>query len=129
MGLASRLATRRRIVEDLCEARSHGLDRPCVRPPQDLAGGRLLVYEPEGTAVEGATPYESCGFFDAYDAPPWDTWIWWLEPAYLIAWVPLAFVPLAQWGMDVNSTDCVRWLDETELPIDGQLRATSIREG
>lgn len=80
---------------------------------QDL--GRLLIYVPSENVADGASKYASKGFFDAHDAPPWDSWVHYSQ-GELICWVPTALVSLAQVGIDANAFECIRWA-ETEPSI------------
>ena len=90
------------------------------------AGGRLMVYFPEQDLSDGAAELESGGFFDVFNAPPWDTWVGFFQEAgarnvsealYLLAWVPPALVEIADSGIEANPEQCIRWLDETDCAI------------
>lgn len=86
-----------------------------ARSADDLHGGRLLVHFPGDTLFEEACFDSSRGFFDKYDAPPWDTWITVRADGkreYLVSWVPPMFFELAEIGIKVSSTSCVRWLED-----------------
>ncbi len=72
--------------------------------------GRLLLYEPTETVSDGAAQAASRGFFDAEDAPPWDTWFW-LKESTIFCWVPESLISDAQAGIDANPVDCIRWAD------------------
>lgn len=76
--------------------------------------GRLLLYEPMETVSDGAAEALSRGFFDAEDAPPWDTWFW-LKERTIFCWVPESLISDAQAGIDANPVDCIRWADWSEL--------------
>lgn len=55
-----------------------GLDQGGVNSetlPPDLAGGRLLIADPEDSDLSGLSKPESLGFLDDLDVPAWDTWI------------------------------------------------------
>jgi hypothetical protein len=87
-----------------------------------LGGGRLVVYFPDDDLADGAAEVQSRGFFDTYNAPPWDTWVAMVEdgPAdrprpYLVSWVPPELVALAQSGIDVNPERCIRWLADADV--------------
>jgi hypothetical protein len=47
-----------------------------LQPTKDLQGGRLLIFEPDMTVFDGASENASQGYFDIYDVPPFDTWVW-----------------------------------------------------
>jgi hypothetical protein len=72
--------------------------------------GRMLIYVPEENVSDGASEAASSGFFDLYDAPPWDVWVAYSDHT-LLAWVPPQLIGLAQIGIDVNAVECIRWLD------------------
>ena len=72
--------------------------------------GRMLVYSPSENVEDGASEVASGGFFDVYDAPPWDVWVAYSDCS-LLAWVPPQLIGLAQSGIDVNPVGCIRWLD------------------
>ncbi|HEU4557062.1 MAG TPA: hypothetical protein VFS20_04405 [Longimicrobium sp.] len=103
------------------------------RAPQgELAGGRLLVYFPDADLCDGAAELESEGFFDVFNAPPWDTWVAFAsdrtEPHdssysnYLIAYVPPVFVELCSAGIEVNPEQCIRWIEDTDVAVRDLLR-------
>ncbi len=73
------------------------------------SSGRLLIYEPTENVSDGASQVSSQGFFDVYDAPPWDTWVHYADNRELICWVPEALISLAQKGVDANCVDCIHW--------------------
>jgi hypothetical protein len=75
----------------------------------ELSGGKLLLYEPLENVSDGAAEASSHGFFDANDAPPWDTWITYLDDA-IVSWVPESMIPSAQAGIDANPVDCIHWI-------------------
>jgi len=75
----------------------------------DQGKGRMLIYVPEENVADGASEAASSGFFDLYDAPPWDVWVAYSDHT-LLAWVPPQLIGLAQIGIDVNAVECFRWL-------------------
>ncbi|MGB2642636.1 MAG: hypothetical protein WBG02_14805 [Candidatus Acidiferrum sp.] len=105
---------RTELVERLAEQRVSLLREINAYPPEvssDLAGGRLLVYEPDFNVVDGASQYTSKGYFDEQDAPPWDTWVCYFD-RHLISWVPASLLGLVQAGIEVNPVDCIRFVEE-----------------
>jgi hypothetical protein len=66
------------------------------------------------TVSDGAAEASSRGFFDAEDAPPWDTWFWFKENT-IFCWVPESLISRAQAGIDANPVDCIRWADWPKL--------------
>lgn len=91
-------------------------------PSGDLHGGRLLIYFPDLELADGAAELESRGFLDVNNAPPWDTWVAFIQHgqsnwSHLISWVPREFVPLADAGIRVNPEECILWLDEAEVDL------------
>jgi hypothetical protein len=86
-----------------------GAGGPLTLPTSgDLHDGRVLVYGPDENVADGASEYASGGFFNLYDAPPWDTWVAYSDRR-LLSWVPPDLVGFAQKGIDVNAVDCMRW--------------------
>jgi hypothetical protein len=105
---------RSEIVEELSEKRAALLHAKNAYPQvvfTDLAGGRLLAYEPDDNVEDGASQHQSKGYFDGKDAPPWDTWICYVDRS-LISWVPSLLLDLAQRGVAVNCVDCIRWVED-----------------
>lgn len=98
---------------------------PIIRGSESLLGGRLLVYFPDASLNCGTAEFESRGFFDVHNVPPWDTWIALAAEKrrasdgsidqYLISWVPAELVACVQAGIDVNPEQCIQWLDDTEV--------------
>jgi hypothetical protein len=94
-------------------------------------GGRLLAYFPDADLTDGAAEVESRGFFDVFNAPPWDTWVAYVEEeatgdwsytSYLVAWVPPELLELAAAGIEVNPEDCIAWLGDTRTAVADWLR-------
>ena len=110
---------------------SHLKQKPWTFQNHDaLSKGRLLIYEPDCTLLEGASARESQGFFDDYDCPPIDTWIdffdvsnYFFEQSSVVSWIPEKYIPLAERGVGVSSTECIYWLDKSSAPF-----ATILRE-
>lgn len=122
-------AERMRMVDSLCDRRAALLTSPvdaCRSQSELLAGGRLLVALLVSVA-DGASEAESHGFLDIEDLTPWDTWIACVpsmrrrSPAYLISWVPPAFLELAEAGIRVNCVDCLRWAVADDLQIPSRM--------
>jgi hypothetical protein len=110
-----------------------------IRRVGDLGGGRLLIYFPDEELSDGASEFETGGFFDVQDAPPWDTWLALFpyqrppyegrsfEPEeYLVSYVPPEFVSLVQGGIDVNPVDCVTWLEDANVPLVAELQSRGV---
>jgi hypothetical protein len=72
--------------------------------------GRLLLFVPGGTLMDGATKYSSNGFFDVNNVPPWDTWVSFSDRT-LVSWIPPVLVDTAQRGIDANPEACINWTD------------------
>lgn len=103
--------------------------------PDDLAGGRLLIYFPNDDLFCGAARLQTGGFFDDNNVPPWDTWVAYLkdarsvesyDPEYLIAWIPRELVALADEGINVNPEQCIQWLEDTPVELVNVLRAEKL---
>ena len=95
-----------------------------------------LVHHPDGNLCDGAAEEEPDGFFDVDNIPPWDTWIGYVyedagQPqqefdSYLISWIPLSCLALAQEGIQINPEECIVWADELDTPSIEQLRAAGL---
>jgi hypothetical protein len=111
---------RTELVERLAEKRASLLREMNASPAavsSDLAGGRLLIYEPDYNVEDGASQYTSKGYFDEQDAPPWDTWVCYFD-CQLISWVPPCLLDLVQAGIATNPVDCIRWRENATLPAE-----------
>ena len=97
-------------------------------PANGLADGGLLVYQPDASFAEALACDETGGFFDKVDAPPWDTWIWYLESeamvdtriaeaGLLISWVPPVFREIAQDGIDIQPYGGLAWAEKVDIPL------------
>jgi hypothetical protein len=124
-------------VESVVNARESfaGVEIRKATLPDNLAGGRLLVYFPNDDLACGAAEQETDGFFDVNNVPPWDTWVAYLRDArninsydteYLIAWIPRDFVALAGEGINVNPEECIQWLADTPVESVSVLRAEKL---
>lgn len=107
------------------------------RAADSPAGGRLLLYAPDASLSDGAAEAYSEDFFDADNAPPWDTWVLYFdeEPtieevrcfsSYLVAWVPPHFVHAADMGIRVNPEACIQWAAETDTLLARTLVGTHL---
>jgi hypothetical protein len=124
-------------VDTLLPARAgllRGEGKLPTAPAYDLAGGRLLAYDPDANLFDGVCEQETGGFFDVDNIPPWDTWVLYLRErdssagwrhwdAYLVSWVPPQLVEVAQTGIDLNAEECILWLDQLDTPLVKQLVA------
>lgn len=69
---------RQECVAHLVQTRSrllHDAGLSALTPATDLAGGRLLLFDPDGTLWDGAAPASSQGFYGDDNVPPWDCWV------------------------------------------------------
>lgn len=98
-------------VAEVVAKRSQLLD--AVFPEDEASAqdqGRLLVFVPGETLMDGGAKYSSNGFFDVNNVPPWDTWVSFSDRT-LVSWVPSVLVETAQRGIDVNPEACISWID------------------
>ena len=95
----------------------------------DLAGGRLLYYEPGRNLSDGAACLASGGLFDVENIPPWDTWLCFTDDGRLVSWVPPELVDRAAAGIDVNPEMCIEWAADSSSLFSHLLRAEGILEG
>ncbi len=75
----------------------------------ELANGKLLQYGPDFKFCDRASHDISYGYSGVNNAPPWDTWICFTDPA-LISWVPPSRFDFVRLGIDVNPVDCSGWV-------------------
>jgi hypothetical protein len=110
----------------------------------DLRGGRLLAYFPDYNLADGCAEDVSNGYFDVDNIPPYDTWVGMVENVesvtrddgsseqvsanFLVAWVPPAFLEIANGGVQVNPEECIAWLDELDSPFTRALRRLGLIE-
>jgi hypothetical protein len=69
---------RQECVAHLVQTRSRLLHDAGVSPlipATNLAGGHLLLFDPDGTLSDGAAAVSSGWFFDDDNIPPWDCWV------------------------------------------------------
>jgi hypothetical protein len=119
--------TRRRVLAELGWAVTVGAT--------NLAGGRLLVSAYEYTNHNGASAGATGDYLDEDDVPPWDTWIGEVaglqggeddwpptlashlgdgppNRGLLVSWVPRAFIPVIQAGLEVECMGMLCWADQ-----------------
>jgi hypothetical protein len=82
--------------------------------------GRLVGCDVSASEASEGARVDSNGFFDAFDVPPWDTWVAWFpdrnavqsDNGYLVGWIPDELVVIAQSGIDASPVECVFWADD-----------------
>jgi hypothetical protein len=117
------------VVESVVRARYIALHHPQKRLATDLAGGRLLIYEPDMNLAHGLEESETRGFVDIDNIPPWDTWIDYVIEAkanYLLSWVPGPLVTLVTDGIAVSPEMCFRFLDDTDFELRDRLKSCGV---
>jgi hypothetical protein len=111
-------------VRSVMDRRLVQLGRSWRRTLDPLGGGLLLVYHPTPPHSRGAARQASEGYFDEQDAPPWDTWVAYVEEAarsYLVAWVPpFALGPVAAGMAAAPHTLC--WLEGSGVGLGAKLK-------
>lgn len=108
-------------VRAVANARIHSLGRSWRRSLDPFGGGLLLVYFPTPPHSRGAARAASQGYFDAHDAPPWDTWTAYIEEAdrsYLVSWVPPQALGLANAAIEV-APKSLAWLEQAGVGLSG----------
>jgi uncharacterized protein (TIGR02996 family) len=134
-------AEREAIVNDLANRRVKLLaeeDRRAEAFDGELVGGRLLLFDPDGTLSDGAATSESGGFVSLDNVPAWDTWVWYAEDcpvsadgwtmfaSYLVAWVPPHLLELADAGIRVNPEECIQRASDVDTTLTRRLRAAGL---
>jgi hypothetical protein len=110
---------RQQCVATLIQARSHLLrdaGRSALQSPSDLAGGRLLLFDPDGTLDDGAAAVSSQRYFDDGNVPPWDSWVLYVSD-------PLT--PAQQAGEQAHGRRTGRWSALPPTPQQGYPRMAS----
>jgi len=120
------------VVSDLTQRRRGFLDIErdnllTQMKTQDISQSKLLVCQVSSSLHDGASQYESKGYLDLVDIPPWDTWILFgtdtfityplseaEKKGYLVSWVPASFVDDVQKGIDANTTGCLQWSQDVD---------------
>ena len=100
--------------------------REAKLPLRVSAAGRFMLHLPDQNLCDGYSQQISDGFFDGDNVPPWDTWVsfhveqvaWLPYPCrYILCYVPMSVVKLAQAGIDGNAEGCIEWLDKLDVQI------------
>jgi len=108
----------------VAEARLRLLGRSWRRSLDPLGGGLLFVYFPLAAHSGGRAALASSGYLDQRDAPPWDTWVAYVQEArqsYVVAWAPPESFPFLTAAARVPHPS-IQWLDSSGLALEGQLR-------
>ena len=77
-GYEERQATMYRLSEKRAEL-LRKLGKYPSAPTQSVSKGRLLLNDPDNSDICCLSEWDSRGFIDPYDLPPWDTWFWYSE--------------------------------------------------
>jgi hypothetical protein len=105
-----------RMVEALVERRRALLRQhrslPAA-PAASLSGGRTLACTPDENISDGTSAHASRAFFDDWDEPPWDLWLWY-EDRRLLSWVPGAYLEDVEYGIEVNAVADLAWATDVE---------------
>ncbi len=105
-----------------------------ILPAKGLAGGRLVVYDPDQNRFDSMALVESFGYFDWDNLPPWDTWIAYVRDeererqglshaSYLVAWVPPDLIERADAGIRANPERCLLWASDLDTERARQLES------
>lgn len=119
------------LIQPVIEQRRRLLHANDHTPASNLAGGRLLVYEPDDNLFDGAAQMASDGFFDVDNVPPWDTWLGYIyeeqfKRVCLLSWVPPVFLALADDGIEANPELCIRWAVDVKHEFLRQLHSIDL---
>jgi uncharacterized protein (TIGR02996 family) len=148
-----RASARTALVHQLGNRRASELDRAGLAaeaPSGDLAGGKLLLFDPDAVPAEAAGGASSHGFLDRYRAPAWDAWIGYFDdgaeghrrahahweaewimnrrvvpvtyPSYLVAWVPPELVAAVDWHCNGHGHSGVAWAEHVDCDLSTRLR-------
>jgi hypothetical protein len=101
-----------------------------IQPAKNLSGGRLVICDVEMSVWDGASEQASNSFFDVYDAPSWDVWLFCLPEtdvrgqhySSFMAWVPPAYLTFVGKGIDVNPVANIVWAENSDSSFIQTLR-------
>lgn len=120
---------RQQLVDELCNKRATLVRNNRLNQPHH---GSFLIYYPDMTLSDGTAQFESGGFFDADNEPPWDLWIFFAtdlsvsDPqnygALLVSWIPDVLRDHVDRGIKVNPEQCLEWANESNHPLVSQFR-------
>jgi hypothetical protein len=114
---------RNSIIQEVSNLRQKMLQRDTqiqVTKTPNLALGKILVFEIDGTLSDSAAQVATNGFFTYENTPPWDTWFAHMSADFLsenrfdilLSWIPREFFSLVEEGIYVNPEYCIFWLDD-----------------
>jgi len=106
-------------LRTVAQQRALQLGRSWRRSIDPLGGGLLLVYSPTPPHSGGAAHQGSEGYFDERDAPPWDTWVAYIEEvarSYMVAWVPPQYLSRATEGVN-QARNSLQWLENSDTEL------------
>lgn len=86
-----------------------------VAMPEQSFKGDIIVSKIDLTLLDGASEFQSQGFFDTYDIPPIDTWFYMSSydtSRLIFAWVPQKYKSRVNQSILVNCVDCIGWFSE-----------------
>jgi hypothetical protein len=130
-----------RTVQQVALARRRLLEhdgRAPFRLAGQLAGGRLVLFDPTREWDGSTSRADSRDYFDNDNMPAWDTWVMQVpepsplyvgDPAhghYLLAWVPPLLVTWANFGILANGQQCLAWAHEVTTPFLRRLRQSGL---
>lgn len=78
--------------------------------------GRLLLADFEITNHNRATEFESNGFFDWADNPPWDLWLG-IYQGHLLSWIPTEFVDTVERSFLVECMNMLSWANLCDIGL------------
>jgi len=100
----------------------------------DLAGGRPLLHDPNGTDWSGSSFNASSGLLDGGDAPPWDTWITLIREehpgpewnVFVVAWIPPTLIDVVEEGIRCCAMPCTDWAENVDTAFTRGLHTAGI---
>jgi uncharacterized protein (TIGR02996 family) len=139
------------LVHQLAGRRARKLARRGLEPAAaDLAGGRLVLFEPERARGEAVVEVAGDGYLDRYQVPAWDSWLFYLDEggegrrrvhahweaewilgrplrprvfaSYLVAWVPAAAAAAVDGGCEAQAESALAWAEDVDCALTPRLR-------
>jgi hypothetical protein len=116
-------------VPAVLEARAARIgDATDLRRPESQPAGKILVFDWADSLSDGAAEQETEGFFDADNAPPYDSWVGLIQRPddqhpVLLSWIPEALFEQTERAIWVNPEECLRWLEVDDRELAAALEA------
>lgn len=117
------------MIEDLFNEQLANIDNYTYNPRLGQSyKGDILISKIDLTLLDGASEFQSQGYFDTYDMPPIDTWFYMTRNStsrLIFAWVPQQYKPRVNQAILVNCIDCIGWFSQW-YPFESRITLSDI---